>query len=125
MAISHLPSHFFLINRIDDFEHWPVSIKSTVQWFPFHAIREYTGNVMQDYTHLTSSLLKMFSMFEIRLSCGDDGLDKVCLKFVNCKKETGLNAKTGFKEFYDEVITQFVLNSVLHHVVLIIQDIPS
>ena len=24
--------------------------------------------------------------------------------------------KTGFKEFYDEVITQFVLNSMLHHV---------
>ena len=77
---------------------------------------EYTGNVMQDDTHLTSSLLKMFSMFEILLSCGDDNLDKVCLKCVNCKKETGLNAETGFKEFYDEVITQFVLNSMLRHV---------
>ena len=67
---------------------------------------EYTGNVIQDDTHLTSSLLKMFSMFEIRLICGENELDKVCLKFVNCKKETGLNAETGFKEFYDEVITQ-------------------
>ena len=55
-------------------------------------------------------------MFEIRLSCGDDDLDKVCLKCVNCKKETGLNSETGFKEFYDEVITQFVLNAMLHHV---------
>ena len=51
------------INRIDDFEHWPESIKSTLQWFHFHAIMEYTGNIMQDDTHLTSSLLKMFSMF--------------------------------------------------------------
>ena len=68
------------INRIDDFKHWPASIKSTVQWFPFHAVMEYTGNIMQDYTHLTSSLLKMFSMFEIRLSCGDDDLEKVGLK---------------------------------------------
>ena len=59
-------------NRIDDFKHWPASIKSTVQWFHFHAVMEYTGNIMQYYTHLTSSLLKMFSMFEIRLSCGDD-----------------------------------------------------
>ena len=79
-------------NCIDDFEHWPKSIKSTLQWFPFHEIMEYTGNYMQDDTHLTSSLLKMFSMFEIRLSCGDDNLEKVCLKCVNCKKETGLNA---------------------------------
>ena len=57
-------------------------------------------------------------MSEICLSCGDDDLDKVCLKCVNFKKETGLNAETGFKEFYDEVITQFVLNAMLHHVVM-------
>ena len=51
---------------------------------------------MQDDTHLTSSLLKMLSMFEIRLSCGDDDLDIVYLKCVNCKKETGLNTETDF-----------------------------
>ena len=71
---------------------------------------------MQYDTHLTSSLLKMFSMFEIRLSCGDDNLDTLSLKCINCKKETGLKSKTGFKVFYDEVITQFVLNSMLHRV---------
>ena len=71
---------------------------------------------MQDDTHLTSSLLKMFSMFEIRLSCGDDDLDIVSLKCINCKKETYLNAETRFKEFYDEVITKFMLNAMLHHV---------
>ena len=58
-----------------DHDHWPASIKSTCQWFPFYEIMEYTGNVMQDNTHLTSSLLKMFSMFEIRLSCGHDDLE--------------------------------------------------
>ena len=116
MTLSHVPSDKNKINRIDDFEHWPESIKSTLQWFPFHDIMEYTGNVMQDDTHLTSSLLKMFSMFEIRLSCGDDNLGKVYLKCVDCKKATGLNAETGFKEFYDEVITQFLLNAMLHHV---------
>ena len=73
------------IDRIDDFGHWHDSIKSTLQWFPFGDVMEYTGNLMQDDTHLTSSLLKMFSMFEIRLSCGYD-LDRVCLKYVNCKK---------------------------------------
>ena len=86
MTLSHVPSYKKIIYRIDDFEHWPESIKSTLQWFPFHEIMEYTGNVMQDDTHLTSSLLKMFSLFEIRLSCGDVDLDTVSLKCINCKK---------------------------------------
>ena len=71
---------------------------------------------MQNYTHLTSSLLKMFSMFEIRLSVGDVDLDYVFLKCINCKIETGLETKSGFEEFYDRIITQFMLNAMLHHV---------
>ena len=66
--------------------------------------------------HPTSSLLKMFSMFEIRLSCGDNNLDIVSLKCINCKREKGLNKETGIKWVYDEFITQFVLNEMLHHV---------
>ena len=77
---------------------------------------EYTGNLMQYDTHLTSSLLKMFLMFEILLSCGDDDLDIVSLKCINSKKETYLNAESGFNGFYDEVITQFLLNAMLYHV---------
>ena len=76
---------------------------------------EYTGNLMQDDTHLTSSLLKMFSMLEIRWSCGDDDLDMVSLKCINCKKETGLNSESGFTWVYDEVIPQFLLNEMWHH----------
>ena len=53
-----------LKNCIDDFEHWPESIISTLQWFPFLEIMEYTGNVMQDDTHLTSSLLICFQCFK-------------------------------------------------------------
>ena len=59
------------INRIDDHEHWPASIKSTIWWFPFHTIMENTGNIMQDDKYLISSLLNMFSMFETRLSYGE------------------------------------------------------
>ena len=55
-------------------------------------------------------------MFEKRLSCGDDDLDMLSLKCINSKKETGLNSETGFTWVYDEVITQLVLNSMLHHV---------
>ena len=98
MTLSHVPSTK-KINRIDDFEHWPESIKSTLQWFPFLKTMEYTGNVMQDDTHLTSSLLKMFSLFEIRLSCGDDNLDTLSLKCINRKKETGLKSKPASKTF--------------------------
>ena len=54
-------------------------------------------------------------MFEIRLSYGDNDLDVLSLKCINCKKETGLNPETPFTWVYDEVTTKFVLNSMLHH----------
>ena len=81
-----------------------------MQWFPFLEMMEYTGNDMQNDTNLTSSLLKMFSMFEIRLSVGDFDLDEVSLKCINVKIETGLKTKSGFEEFYDKMITPFVKN---------------
>ena len=78
-----------IINLKDEFKHWPESIKSTLQWFRFLEIMEYTGNDMKNDTPLTSSLLKMFSMFEIRLSVGNVDLDSVSLKCIHCKRETG------------------------------------
>ena len=57
----------------------------------------------------------MFSIFEIPLSVGDVNLYEVSLKFNNCKRTTGLKTKSGFKEFYDKIITTFVMNSMLHH----------
>ena len=63
MSKSHVPSDKKKINRQDDHYHWPASIKSTLRWFPFRAIMEYTGNLMQDDMYLISSLLKMFQMF--------------------------------------------------------------
>ena len=77
---------------------------------------EYTGNIMQDDMHIMSSLLKIFFMFEICLSYGDKDFDTLCVKCINCKKETGLNSETPFTWFYDQVITKFVLNAMLHHV---------
>ena len=35
---------YFKKNRIDNFEHWPASIKTTIEWFPFLEMMEYTGN---------------------------------------------------------------------------------
>ena len=93
MTLSHVPSTKKKVNRIDDFEHWPASIKSTLQWFTFLEIMEYTGNNIKNDTPLTSSLLKMFSMFEIRLSVGDVNLYEVCLNCINCKIKTSFKTK--------------------------------
>ena len=60
MAETYTPSDKKKINRQADHDHWPASIKSTCQWFNFHAIMEYTGNIMEDDMHLTSSLLNIF-----------------------------------------------------------------
>ena len=50
----------------------------------------YTGNDMKNDTPLTSSLLNMFSMFEICLTVGDVNVDEVSLMCINCKISTVL-----------------------------------
>ena len=77
MTLTHLPSTK-KNNCIDDFEHWPASIKTTIKWFRFLDIMEYTGNDMKSNIPLTTSLLKMFSMLEISLTVGDVDVDEVC-----------------------------------------------
>ena len=54
-------------------------------------------------------------MFELRLSYKERILDVVYLKCINCKRETGLDLKINSLVF-DEIITKFVLNAILHHV---------
>ena len=54
-------------------------------------------------------------MFEICLSCKKVILDVVYLDCINCKIETGLYLKINSLVF-DEIITKFVLNAILHHV---------
>ena len=76
---------------------------------------EHTGNIMQDDKHQISSLLRMFSVLEICLSYREKDLDTVSLKCINCKKETGLDPETIFTWVYDEIITKFMLNAMLHH----------
>ena len=55
-------------------------------------------------------------MLEIRLSDGNKELDVLYIKCTNCKRETVLNSETSFSWVFDEVITKFVLNKILHHV---------
>ena len=77
---------------------------------------EDTANKMQEDKGLISSLLRMFPMFEIHLSFGDEYLDALYIKCINCKRETALDPETSFNWVYDEIVTKFVLNEMLNHV---------
>ena len=77
---------------------------------------EHTANKMRENNWLISSLLKMFAIFEIRLNFGEEELDVFSINSINCKRKKGLNSKTNFTWVYDEIVTKFVLNAMLHHV---------
>ena len=77
---------------------------------------EHTANTTEKNNGLISSLLKIFAMFEIRLSYEDEKLYVLSIKCINFKIETGLYSKTNFTWVYDEIVTKFVLNEMLHHV---------
>ena len=68
LLLFHVPSTKKRINCINNFEHWPVSIKRTIKWFTFIDIMEYTGNDVISDIPLTTSLLKMFSMFRVKMT---------------------------------------------------------
>ena len=98
-------------NRHDSEDYWPTSTKDTIQWSTFLTIMERTANITKK--GLISSLLKVFAIFELRLSYKEGNLDVVSLRCINCKRETGLFLKNNT---FDETFTKFVLNAILHHV---------
>ena len=54
-------------------------------------------------------------MFELHLIGDKEKLDVIAIMCINCKKETVLYLRTST---FEEIITKFVLNEILHHVVL-------
>ena len=52
-------------------------------------------------------------MFELCLIGEKEKLDVIALRCINCKKETGLYLQNST---FEEMITKFVLNAILHHV---------
>ena len=74
---------------------------------------EYTPIIMESNNGLISSLLKVFSMFELCLNYKEGKLYLISIRCINCKIETGLFLKNTT---LDEMITKFVLNTILHHV---------
>ena len=92
--------------------YWSTTIKDTIQWFPFLTIMEHTENILKPNKGLISSLLKVFDMFELRLTYDKEKLDVISIMCINCKTETGLYLGTSTLE---EMITKLVLNAILHH----------
>ena len=115
-ANMYEPSEKEKFNRIDNHKHWSALIKNKIQWFTLPSIIEDTANQMQEDKGIISSLLNMFSMIKIGLSFGDKHLEYFSIKCINCKRETGSYSKTSFTWVYDEIVTKFVLNTMLHHV---------
>ena len=74
---------------------------------------EHTANIMKRNNGLISSLLKVFDVFELRLSYKEGNLNVVSLRCINCKIETGLFLKIN-SLIFDEMIPKFVLNKILH-----------
>ena len=68
----------------------PTKIKDTVQWFPFITIMEHTANILKPNKGIITSLLKVFSMFELHLINNKDKLYAIAIRRINCKKATGV-----------------------------------
>ena len=74
------------MDRHDRDLYCPTTIKYTVQRFPFFSIMEHTENILNPKQGITTSLLKVFSMFELRLIDCRDKVDSIAIRCINCKK---------------------------------------
>ena len=74
------------IYRHDSNLYWPTSIKDTIQWFIFLSIMEHTANIRNPNKGIIPSLLKFFSMFELRLIDNIDKVEAIVIRCINCKK---------------------------------------
>ena len=52
-------------------------------------------------------------MFQLRLIDYKYEVEAIAIRFINCKKETGLYL---INSIFEEMITKFVLNTILYHV---------
>ena len=112
-ANMYKPSDTKYIDRHDRDLYWPTSIKDTIQWFPVFTTIEHTANVINQNKGLFPSLLNVFFMFQLCLFDDKYEVEIITIRCINCKKETGLYL---INSTFEEIITKFVLNAILHHV---------
>ena len=56
----------------------------------FLTMMEHTANIMKKSKGIITSLLKSFSMFELRLIGNKEKLDVISIRCINSKREKGL-----------------------------------
>ena len=76
---------------------------------------EHTANILKPNKGIITSLLKVFDTFELRLIDDNGEVEAISIRCINCKNETGLYLRNSTLE---EMITKFLLNAILHHVVI-------
>ena len=59
-ANMHKPSDKGKVDRHDRNLYCPITIKDTIEWFPFSTIMEYTANILNSNKGLITSLLGLF-----------------------------------------------------------------
>ena len=100
------------INHHDSDLFCSTSIKDKMEWFPFLTIMEHTANIMNPNKGIITSLLKSFAMFELRLIVDKYKLYNIAIRCNHYKKGTGLYLQNST---FEEMITKFVLNAILHN----------
>ena len=86
------------VDRHDRKSYWSISIKETIQWFPFLSIMDHTSHILEPNISLIPLLLKVFEMFQLLIfydkKYGKENIfEAIDIKFINCNKETGLYLK--------------------------------
>ena len=118
----NIPSKKKEIYRHIIIDYWSKIIKEGINWFYFLNIMEFTSYTIKNEIELLMSLLNMCSMFQMRCWYNKGHFDKnrvknISIRCSNCGKETGLSMK-NINTNYKDIITSFVLNTVLHNVAM-------
>ena len=96
-------------------------MKESLNWLPFLHIMEFTADRIENGKNILPSLLKIFSMSKIKCwwNPREDEIKhtevKVDIRCSNCGKETIIYVHI-LDTTYQEIITTFVLNTILQHV---------
>ena len=93
----------------------------SLNWLPFLDIMEFTADRIYNDENLLPSFSRQFTMFRIKCWWNKredylkETVEKVAIRCSNCGKETIIDVDV-LDTTYQEIITTFVLNTMLHHV---------
>ena len=89
---------------------WPYSIHDDIKWFPFQSVMMHKENIMKIPTELLRSVLKVFSMLNMRVCYEKNTINKqvpdtLGIKCINCGKLVGC---TLHNQQLEDFVTVFV-----------------